>query len=181
MRYISILRGINVGGRRKILMADLKNLYEQLGCSHVTTYIQSGNVVFDVKKKIDSALFAEKMAKAIYKKYGFEVPVLVKTLDEIQNTLVTNPFLKKKDLLTENLHVTFLAEMPNPENLEKLKDIDYSPDEFQIIDQDVFIYCEKYGRTKLNNGFFERKLKVSATTRNWKTINKLVNLANNDQ
>ena len=176
-RYISILRGINVGGKRKILMADLKSLYEQLGCINVTTYIQSGNVIFDVKKKVDQTKLAQKIAKAIQKQYDFEVPVQVKTLDEVENALASNPFLKKKNLLTEKLHVTFLAEIPDPENLAKLKEVDYAPDEFQIIEQDVFIYCEKYGITKLNNSFIERKLKVCATTRNWKTINKLMDLA----
>ena len=159
-------------------MADLKGLYEKLGCTNVTTYIQSGNVIFDKKKKEDEQELEKKIAQAIQQQYDFEVPVQVKTVDQIKHTLASNPFLKRKDFLKEKLHVTFLAETPNALNLDKLENVDYSPDEFQIIGQDIFIYCEKYGRTKLNNGFFERKLKVSATTRNWKTINKLLDIAN---
>ncbi len=177
MKYISILRGINVGGRRKILMADLKSIYEKLGSTNVITYIQSGNVIFDLKKKVEEKKFAQKIATAIIKQYDFEVSVQVKTMDQIKSTLTSNPFLKRKDLAKEKLHVTFLAEIPETSNVEKITAIDYAPDEFQIIGQDVFIHCEKYGKTKLNNGFFERKLRVSATTRNWKTINKLLDLA----
>lgn len=180
--FISILRGINVSGQKKILMADLKALYEEnLGFKDVKTYIQSGNVIFkteDGKTASDQEL-AHKIEKAIAEKYNFQVPVLVRTVDEMKKTLAGNPFIKEnKNIETDKLHVTFLAEEPAKANLEAIKTLDYSPDKFIISGKDVFLYIpDKYGETKLSNKFFETKLKVSATTRNWKTVNKLVELA----
>jgi uncharacterized protein (DUF1697 family) len=179
--FISILRGINVSGQKKILMAELKVLYESLGFKEVKTYIQSGNVIFsleDEKSSTDQEL-ARKIEKAIAEKYNFQVPVLVRTVDEMKNTLAENPFIKEnKDIETDKLHVTFLAEEPVKANLEAIKTLDYLPDRFIISGKEVFLYIpDKYGETKLSNKFFETKLKVSATTRNWNTVNKLVELA----
>jgi uncharacterized protein (DUF1697 family) len=174
--YISILRGINVGGKRKILMADLKALYEKLGFSEVKTYIQSGNVIFKAQKQEGHQL-AQKISEAIEEKYGFEVPVIVRTKEEMERTLSANPFLNQEDTVIENLHLTFLSDLPVEEKLEKIKSIDHSPDQFHIIRKDVFIFCSgKYHQTKLSNTFFEKKLKVNATTRNWKTAKKLLEL-----
>lgn len=175
---LSILRGINVGGRRKILMADLKDLYEALNFTEVTTYIQSGNVVFQTEEKGSNTAIANKINTAIANKYDFDVPILVRTKAEIENTIATNPFVKNDEVDSKTLHVTFLAEMPEQDKIDAIKSLDFSPDAFEIIGTDVFIQCEKYGRTKLNNNFFEKKLKVSATTRNWKTVNKLLEMSN---
>ena len=178
-KHISILRGINVGGKKKILMADLKALYQQLGFSNVLTYIQSGNVLFDTEKKESNKKLGEKIKQAIFDKYEFDVPVLVRSFDDIQNTISTNPFLKDKNIDKTKLHVTFLADIPEAINLQKLNDINHPPDEFKVIGKNIFIHCPNgYARTKLTNTFFEKKLKMPATSRNWKTINKLYDLAN---
>jgi uncharacterized protein (DUF1697 family) len=175
--YISILRGINVSGQKKILMADLKVLFEKQGFKNISTYIQSGNVIFEAGKKTPHQL-EQSISKAIEKQYGFEVPVIVRTIDALQKVITINPFLKTKGINTEKLHVTFLSEMPAASELKVLQTFDYSPDQFKVIDQEVFLYCpESYGETKLSNKFFENKLKVNATTRNWKTVNTLVELA----
>jgi len=176
--YISILRGINVGGARKILMSELKALYEGLGFSDVTTYIQSGNVIFQAKDKMSDEQAAVMIKRAIFHKYAFDVPILVRTADEMQTTQRINPFLANKSLNIEKLHVTFLAEFPKEEYLASIKRFDYSPDQFVITGKDVFLHCPNgYGTTKLSNNFIENKLKVSATTRNWKTVNTLVEIA----
>jgi uncharacterized protein (DUF1697 family) len=176
--YISILRGINVGGAKKILMNDLKEIYEGLGFREVITYIQSGNVIFQSGDFISNELAAETIRNAIFKKYGYEVPVLMRTVEEMQNTLKNNPFPKNKNNNPEKMHVTLLAELPEQQQLEKIRKYDYSPDRFEIIGKDVFLYCPNgYGTTKLSNSFFESRLKVSATTRNWKTVNALVEIA----
>jgi len=178
--YISILRGINVGGQKKILMSDLKALYEGLGFKEVITYIQSGNVIFNVVDSISDGQAAEMIKQALYQKIRFEVPVLVRTSLEMQTTQRINPFIENKSLDIDKMHVTFLGELPNEENLKHIKKYDYTPDLFHITGKDVFLYCPNgYGTTKLSNSFFESKLKVSATTRNWRTVNTLVEIATN--
>lgn len=175
--YVSILRGINVGGR-KVLMTDLKALYEGLKLKKVTTYIQSGNVLFTADEKQAEAALSEKIRKAIEKQYGFEVPVIIRDIAELETVLRTNPFLAEKNIDAEKLHVTFLAEAPEKSRLVEMSAVDFPPDRFRITGRDVFLHCPvSYGETKLSNNFFEKKLKVSATTRNWKTVNTLTEMA----
>lgn len=178
--YISILRGINVSGQKKILMIDLKALYESLALENVTTYIQSGNVIFKTNLELPNEELAKKIEQSVYEKYNFDVPVVIRSMEEIENVISANPFLKERDINTEKLHVTFLADAPRKASLESLKNCDYPPDRFVIIGKEVFLHCPgRYGETKLSNKFFENQLKVSATTRNWKTINKLLEIAAN--
>ncbi|MDP4283232.1 MAG: DUF1697 domain-containing protein [Bacteroidota bacterium] len=175
--FISILRGINVGGQKKILMADLKALYESLKFTDVTTYIQSGNVVFKSGEKISDLDLAKKIETAIEKKYNFQVPVIIRKAEEIEKAISMNPFLKDKNINIEKLHITFLSEIPNESNLKNIKNVDYSPDQFIIEGKEIYLHIPvSYGETKLSNKFFENKLKVIATTRNWKTVNKLFEL-----
>jgi uncharacterized protein (DUF1697 family) len=173
---ISILRGINVGGKNKIPMVELKALYEKAGFKNVITYIQSGNIVFSADKKELNSL-SEKIQQFIFKKYGYTIPVIVRTVEEMQWVVDSNPMLKIKGIDIEKLHVTFLSAYASEQALEKIKAYDYSPDEFIIVDREVFISCPNgYGNTKLSNTFFENKLKVTATTRNWRTVNELVKI-----
>ncbi len=172
-RYISILRGINVGGRRKILMADLKLLYEELGFSNITTYIQSGNVAFDFPKTESQEKLSRKIKAAIDKTYGFDVPVITRTTQEIEQTIAINPFLKETADI-KGLFLAFLTEEPSEENLGKLNGIEFPNDAFEVIGKNVYICCSgRFSDSKLTNNFFENKLKVAATTRNWKTVMKL--------
>jgi uncharacterized protein (DUF1697 family) len=175
---ISILRGINVGAQKKILMVDLKALYESLKFKDVITYIQSGNVIFKTSETVSDEALSQKIEKAIAKKYGFEVPVIVRSVAEIDKVLGSNPFLKDKKKDVTKMHVTFLSEAPGKAELEAIKKFDYAPDEFVIAGKDVYLYTPGgYGETKLSNKFFETKLKVTATTRNWNTVNKLKELS----
>ena len=116
--YISILRGINVSGQKKILMVDLKKVYESLGFTEVVTYIQSGNVLFNFNKNNSEFDLIQTIEKAIQDEYGFQVPVLVFTIDFLKNTVNENPFLKELDSDIEKLHVTYLAEIPSIEKLD---------------------------------------------------------------
>lgn len=178
--YISILRGINVSGQKKILMTDLTKLYEDLGFKDVKSYIQSGNVLFKSSKSLKKKDICDKIQKAIRKQYNFEVPVQILSLDELKAIIESNPFIKQKNIDLEKLHVTFLSESPNPEHLQKTQALDFSPEKFLIKDNAIYLYCPVgYGNSKLSNNFFESKLKVIATTRNWKTVNKLAELAEN--
>ena len=176
--YISILRGINVSGQKKILMSDLKDIFNKLAFKNITTYIQSGNVVFQSEAKLSDIELAEKIGTAILKKYDFKVPVIIRRQEELEKILLTNPFIKDKNINIERLYVTFLSEKPNPVLKESTEKLDYSPDKFYIMEKEVFLYTPGgYGETKLSNNFFENKLKITATTRNWKTVNKLFEIA----
>lgn len=173
-KYISILRGINVSGNRKILMKDLKVLFEKMGLLKVETYIQSGNVVFESDLKWSNADLEVKIQQAIIETFGFDVPVIVRSADEWAKSIANNPFWKEEDADIDRLHLTCLKEVPSPELLEKIKLFHFLPDRYEIIGKDVFIFCAAgYGTSKLTNPFFESKLKVPATTRNWKTVLKL--------
>jgi len=175
--FISILRGINVSGQKKILMADLKLLYEGLKFSDVKTYIQSGNVSFKTKEKLSDVELAGKIEKAIYKKYSFEVPVIIRNEDELIKITSSNPFLKKKGIDIKKLHVTFLSQIPGKAEIDNISEVDYSPDRFAINGKEIYLHIpESYGETKLSNNFFEKKLKVKATTRNWNTVNQLLEM-----
>lgn len=175
-KYISILRGINVSGKRKIKMKELKDLYEKLKFENVITYIQSGNVIFDSNIK-DSLKLEISIEKEILKYYGFEVPTLVRTVKYLEKVFLNNPFRDKGIEDIAKLHVTFLSVNPSSEKINKIADVKRGNDEFVIKEDVIYLYCpDGYGKTKLTNTFFEGKLKISATTRNWKTVTKLLEL-----
>ncbi len=176
-KKIAILRGINVGGKRKIQMADLKSMCEKLGLKNITTYIQSGNLIFNSDKP--NSELENDLEKAITEKFGFDVPVIVRTEKELESSINNNPFFDKNVDINQ-LHLTFLKVKPNKENLDKTLTFKYEPDKFKINDKDAFIFCTgKYHESKLTNNFFEKQLKVGATTRNWKTVLKLSELSKN--
>lgn len=175
--YISILRGINVGGQRIIKMNALQQMFTDLNFQNTQTYIQSGNVIFQSETMKCQDLEKE-ISKKILERFGFEVPVIVKTLEELQTIVANNPFSKDSSKDQSCLHVTFLSESPKESDFEKIKQGDYQSDEFKLEAKTVFLCCRNgYGKTKLTNGFFESKLKVVATTRNWKTTQELLNIA----
>ena len=171
--FIALLRGINVSGQKQIKMADLKTSFEVLGSSNVQTYIQSGNVVFSYNNSQTKNL--EKLIeKKILEDYGFQVPTIVLKSEEWNTIMHSNPFLKESGNKTEKLYLTILSEEPSDENLKQLHRDEFAPDAFVIDGKNIYLYLPNgYGRTKLNNNYFENKLKVTATTRNWKTVKKL--------
>jgi uncharacterized protein (DUF1697 family) len=174
--YIAILRGINVSGKNKIAMKDLKAALDGAGYQNVETYIQSGNVVFGYKQTSEKTLAAQ-ITQLIKTAFGLDVPVLVRTATDIQQTYANNPFLKQKGIDTDKLHITFLADIPAEENIAKTNTYSYPPDEFIISGNNVYVHCpDTYGNSKITNNFFENKLKVPATTRNLKTVAKLIEM-----
>lgn len=170
--YIALLRGINVSGQKQIKMTGLKALFEELKFSDVQTYIQSGNVIF-ISKEAKLNKLENKIVKAIKEKFGFDVKVIIKTPEEIEYVLSSSPFVKKKKD-PSRMYITFLAAVPSSDNIKKLKETDYSPEEYIINGKTLYLFVpDGYGKAKLNNNLFENKLRVSATTRNWKTVNTL--------
>lgn len=175
--YISILRGINVGGHKMIKMEALKKMCLGLGFSNIKTYIQSGNIIFQTKitevNKINKNL-----KSAIENEFGFDVPVITLTETELENILNLNPFLNNKSKKESFFYITFLSENPTKQNIENLKLIDFKNDKYKLIDKAIYLYCpDSFSNTKLTNNFLENKLKVIATTRNWKTTIELLTLA----
>jgi uncharacterized protein (DUF1697 family) len=175
--YVSLLRAVNVGGR-KVPMAELRVLYEQLGHDDVVTYLQSGNVIS--RSGVRSAPAVERAAsEAITDAFGFDVDVQVRTPKQLRSVLGDNPFLADRSRHPDrtSLHVTFLAAAPDPARARGLDATGFAPDDFRIAGREVYLCCPNgYGRTKLTTAWFERKLDVSATTRNWTTVAKLVEL-----
>lgn len=175
--YISILRGINVSGQKKIIMKDLKALYEKVGFTDVITYIQSGNVLFNADESLSEKEIIKRIEDAIVEVYQFHVPIIIRTVDELEKVVTENPYFTEESDV-ERLYVSFLAEVPSEEALENLKKYDFPPEKYYVTGRTVYISCPNgYGNTKLSNNFFESKLKVLATTRNWKTTNKLIEIS----
>jgi uncharacterized protein (DUF1697 family) len=171
-KQIALLRGINVGGHKKILMADLKSLFEALGFKEVVTYIQSGNVVFSSSEEDD---LATKISEGIKTKYGWNVPVLIKTASEIESILSNCPFSDEKK---EKSYFTLFNEVPSDKNIKDVAQLSYPNEEFVITPMCFYFFCAKgYGRIKMNMNLIEKKLKVKATSRNYRTLVKLLELA----
>jgi uncharacterized protein (DUF1697 family) len=179
-KYVTLLRGINVGGHRKILMTNLKVLFEKLGALNVITYIQSGNVIFEHNNSTANELSLT-IAKAIKNKFNFEVPIITFPVEKFKKIVNENPFVN--DSSVENLHVTFLSSSLTTKEIEAVTEqttaTNKGQDECEITERAVFIKCEeKYHQSILSNQYFEKKLSVFASTRNWKTILKIIDLIN---
>jgi uncharacterized protein (DUF1697 family) len=173
--FISFLRGINVGGQKRIAMADLLQLCTSLGFDNVRTYLQSGNVLFESPYR-DTGRLSAMISEHISAKFGFTAKVITRTSDELRRIILANPFAKE-GLDADNYHVTFLSDIPSeefPGSTMKGKD---GPDRYVIIGREVYLFCpDGYGRTKFSNTFFEKKVGVFATTRNWKTVTALAEM-----
>jgi uncharacterized protein (DUF1697 family) len=175
--YISILRGINVSGHNIIKMAALKEMYEKLGFSDSTTYVQSGNVVFK-SENTDTKKLEQIISHEIENTFGFQVPVIVLTAESLETIIRQNPFVDDNKKEPAFMHVTFLSEPPQAFDRENILSKKAPKEEIFFTENAVYLYCpEGYGQTKLSNTFLEKKLKVGATTRNWKTTTKLLEIA----
>lgn len=169
--YIALLRGINVSGQKKILMADLKALFETLDFEDVQTYIQSGNVVFKSVEN-DISKLVSLIEDAINTRYGFDVAVQVISKQEINDVVENLPF--KGERAFNRLAVVFLAAKPDNIPLADIEPLKAKDDEIVFKDRFIYLYIPQgFGKSKLDNNTIERKIKVRATTRNWNTILKL--------
>lgn len=174
-RYVALLRGINVGGRTRVAMADLRRLAVDLGHAKVETYLQSGNLLFS--SAAEPAGLAGELERRLADDLGVSVTILLRTGEELAQVVAGNPFLGGS-ADPARLHVTFLAEAPDRARAAALVAPAGQPDQLSLVGTEVYLYCpDGYGRTKLNNAFLERKLSVAASTRNWKTVGTLAELA----
>ncbi len=174
--YISMLRGINIGGHKRIKMDQLRKSFETLGFEQVQTYIQSGNVVFTAAKLSTSAL-SQKIEKQILSDFGFSVSVISRTLHEMGKAISNNPFLKTPGIDPEKLHVMFLSEAPEAAALKKLVDLTTAPDQCRPSEREIYFYLPNgVSQSVLMKSPADRILSVVTTTRNWRTVNQLLQM-----
>lgn len=174
--YISMLRGINVSGQKKIKMEALKKSYESLNFQNVQTYIQSGNVVFQ-SNELDIKELTQLISSRIKQDFGFDVPLLVFTAEAYKKIIIENPFIQDETIDIKHLHVTFLSDLPIYNDLSLVENKIQQNESILLINKAIYIHAPNgYGQTKLTNNLLESKLKVSATTRNWKTCLKLLEM-----
>ncbi len=174
MKYAALLRGVNVGGKTKVPMAALRSAVEGLGFDDVTTYVQSGNVVFRAGSQPEASI-VRTLERTIGRTFDLEVSVLVRTAGQLVRIEKENPYLaRRRDPAT--LHVTFLAARPSAAARGELPR-GIGADELTVRGREVYLWCPNgYGRTKLTNGWFEQRLRTRATTRNWRTVVTLTEL-----
>lgn len=177
MIYIALLRGINVSGQKIIKMENLRTIFESMQFKHVTTYIQSGNVIFEAEDQ-ETDLLCHKIEARLQSELGYEVTVILKTNQELEEAIRHNPYEMNESDESGKLYVTFLSRQPSPEAIENLLSYQNEIDEFRILDRVVYIFCRtNYGKSQFSNNFLEKKLKVPATTRNWASVNKIAGIA----
>lgn len=170
-RYVALLRGINVGGHNRVSMADLKTVFETLGCQNVTSLIQSGNIVYAA----DTPLSSEMLRKEILRLLGFSVPVVVRTATELSAIVKRLPF---SDLDASKIHVGFFASAPDATDVAAIEPTEFAPEKFSVVSKEVYLYLPNgVARTKLP-GLLERRLEIPVTVRNWRTVCALESLAN---
>lgn len=175
--YIALLRGINVSGHKIIKMETLRKVLEELNFKNISTYIQSGNILFQSGETSIPKL-EKQITELIFKHFSFDVPATVVTPQDLKKIVDDNPYAAQQLDDPAQPYVSFLSEIPSVEKLEQLKAIDFKGDNFINIGKTLYIhYVQSAGDSKLSNVIIENKLKLSSTARNWKTVNKLIELA----
>tara|TARA_R110000868_G_scaffold122626_2_gene324999 strand:- start:80 stop:625 length:546 start_codon:yes stop_codon:yes gene_type:complete len=178
MTYVAFLRGINVSGKRKVPMAELRAMCERLNLRDVKTYIQSGNIVFksSIGRTNEVAIL---LHNEIQKHFDFDVPVIVKTIDGLSQIIEKNPFVSQEDITANRIYFVLLNSLPAIELLKNLSEETFENEAYEVVDNCLYLKCALgYGKAKLNNNLIERKLKVIATTRNYRTMDKLQEMCN---
>jgi uncharacterized protein (DUF1697 family) len=173
--YVAMLRGINVSGRNRLAMEDLRRLVTDAGGTDVRTYIQSGNAVF--KSGTSAGAIVTALEGALARALGTKVPVLVRSEKELESVLRKNPYIGRGED-EARLHVTFMGSAPKAADVKSARSVDAGADDFVVVGRQVYLLCPGgYGKTKLTNAFFEKRFGSEATTRNWKTVARLVEMA----
>lgn len=169
-QWIALLRGVNVSGKNATRMAALQSSFERLGCTNVRTYLQSGNVVFDARIS-DQEKLSAKITAAIAQDFGHQVAVGVVTAPALARIVKSNPLQPISDDDITLYHATFLLQPVSPKQFATIKLPAATGEQARLLGSVIYLYCPHgYGKTKLNNNFFEKALGVAATTRNWRTV-----------
>jgi uncharacterized protein (DUF1697 family) len=171
--YVALMRGINVGGKNKLPKQDLVELFVAAGCSNVLTYIQSGNIIFRASPAVAAKVPLVITAK-IGVRFGYRIPVVVRTVEEIRKVVLQNPFLKE-GADEDTLHVMFLADHPSPQQIATLNPDRSPPDVFRVLGRDIYLHLPTgMAHSKLTNAYFDSKLATIGTVRNWRTVSNLL-------
>ncbi|MDQ6827929.1 MAG: DUF1697 domain-containing protein [Gemmatimonadota bacterium] len=170
--HLALLRGINVGGKNKLPMSDLLDLFAEAGCRDVRTYIQSGNVIFTAEPAVVTPLPGRITAR-IQERFGYRVPVVMRTAEELGDIVRHNPFIAA-EVDEATLHVLFLAGRPAARAIDDLDPDRSPPDTFVVHNREVYLQLPHgAARTKLTNAYFDAKLATTSTGRNWRTVTML--------
>lgn len=170
--YVALLRGINVGGKNMLPMNDLRGMFTDAGCRDAQTYIQSGNVIFRADPDVVAPLLGVITAR-IAERFGYRVPVLLRTTEQIGDVIRHNPFVAA-GAAEETLHVLFLADRPSAVSVDSLDPNRSPPDAFIVRGQEIYLRLPNgAGRTKMTNTYFDTKLATTSTGRNWRTVNTI--------
>jgi uncharacterized protein (DUF1697 family) len=173
--YVALLRGINVGGKNKLPMKELSAIFGLAGCTEIQTYIQSGNVVCKASATVAKTLPVVVRA-AIKKNVGHDVPIVIRTAEELASVARSNPFLAA-GAPPETLHVAFLDDQPAPRAVATLDPARSPGDEFVARGREIYLRLPNgVGRSKLTNAYFDRALATTSTIRNWRTVLELLAL-----
>ncbi len=174
-RYVALLRGVNVGGRNKLPMADLRDIFSAAGYSAVRTYIQSGNVVFEAEEDLAERT-PEIVTESIRRRFGYETVVVVRSREELRQVADSNPFDTSGD--PRFLQVAFLEHAPDAEAIARLDPQRSPPDAFAVRGRHVYLhYPAGVARSKLTNEYLAAQLQTASTMRNWRTVLRLLELA----
>ncbi|UGY94239.1 DUF1697 domain-containing protein [Streptomyces gobiensis] len=175
--YVALLRGVNVGGHRKVPMAELRELMAGLGWEGIRTHLQSGNAVFSAEGRSTEELAAE-LERAVGRHFGFEVGCLVRTGEELRGAMERCPF-PAAELDPAKLLVLFLSEPLDPVRLAPVDPAAYAPDEFQLVRREIFCWFPGgMGRSKLPGALAGAAKGLTVTGRNWRTVSTLAELVN---
>jgi uncharacterized protein (DUF1697 family) len=175
MRYAALLRGINVGGNKKVAMAQLRELLADLGYTDVVTYLQSGNAVF-ASPVADPQALGRAIADGITERFGMSVSVVIRTGAELAAALSSSP-LPGEPENPSRFFVAFLAAEPTASSIKAIAAESFHPDQLWVSGREAYLWCpDGAADTKLTNAFLEKRLGVTATSRNWNTVTKLVSL-----
>lgn len=175
--YIALLRGINVSGHKIIKMETLRKALETLDFKNVSTYIQSGNILFQSNEESIPKL-EKQIVDLIFKHFSFDVPVTIVTPNDLKKIVRENPYADEKITDPAQPYVSFLSEIPASDKLNELMAVDFKGDNFRAVGNVLYLqYLDSAGNSKLSNAIIESKLKLRSTARNWKTVQKLIELA----
>jgi uncharacterized protein (DUF1697 family) len=174
--YVALLRGINVGGNKRIAMADLRKLLEDLDYDNVRTYLQSGNAVFSSRGRSLTKLERDITAR-IQRDLGLDVAVLVRSGRDMQAVVRSNPYTAELTDPTKLL-VAFLSAEPAKERMADIDPESFLPERFEVFGKHIYLWCPhgQAGSTMLGS-FGDRQLGVTVTIRNWRTVENLAELA----
>jgi uncharacterized protein (DUF1697 family) len=171
--YAIFLRGVTPTGKNRVPMADLRLALAKAGLRDVRTYIQSGNVI--ARSNLGPVSIEALVHEVILKEIGADLAVVARTHPQIKRILEGNPFPADAASRT---YYTLFASTPAAPLVKELLRIDFSPDEVQIVGDTLYtLYATKHSHSKFNNNFYERKLKIAATTRNFNTMSRLLELS----